>query len=331
MSAKVVLGLDIGGTTCKYGLTTYDGKVLFHNKISSKKYENFEDFAQFIVSEATSYAEKHDYELIGYGIGAPNANFYRGTIEHAPNLIWKGYVSVKGTFSKFTSLPTIITNDANAATLGEKIFGGAKKMSDFVVVTLGTGLGSGIFVNNQLVHGNTGFAGELGHMCVKPGGRHCNCSRRGCLETYVSATGVCRTAFKLLSNYLADSPLRDYTYRTLTAHDVYIHAKEGDFISKKVFEFTGKIFGAALTNTVVHTSPEAIFLYGGLAEAFDLLVPPMQIMFDKRILPIYKGKTKVFRSSLNRKSSAAILGAASLIWDQDMTSTAYQPKRSILT
>jgi len=218
-------------------------------------------------------------------------------------------------FKSHFLLPVVLTNDANAAAIGEMVFGGAKKMKDFIVITLGTGLGSGIVVNGRLVYGHDGFAGEIGHTNVFPGGRQCGCGRRGCLETYVSATGIKRTVFDLLANSLEDSVLRTINFNDLTAEMIAKAAKEGDQIAKKAFDYTASILGQKLADSVAHTSPEAIFLFGGLSKSGDLLLVPTRKYLEENLLAVYRGKIKVLLSEM-KEVNAAVLGASALIWDE---------------
>lgn len=254
-------------------------------------------------------------EMAGIGIGAPNGNFYRGTIEYAPNLHWPGIVPLAEMFRECLQLPAVLTNDANAAAIGEMLFGSARGMKDFIVMTLGTGVGSGIVVNGALVYGHDGFAGEIGHTIFDPNGRKCNCGRKGCLETYTSATGVCHTARELLRRDERASVLRSLDAAQLTAADIAQAAEQGDALALEVFEITGEILGLKLADAVAHTSPEAIFLFGGLANAGSLIFEPTQRHMERQMLNIFKGKVKLLPSGL-RGGKVAVLGAAALAWNE---------------
>lgn len=314
--SEVIVGIDIGGTNTKFGLVSTDGKVLFQSKVRTKDYSDFEQYIDVLSSEIKKSLLETDAgaTIIGIGIGAPNANFYRGTIEQAPNLPWKGIVPIVDVIKKHFDVPVLITNDANAAAMGEMIYGKAKGMKDFIVITLGTGLGSGIVCNGQLVHGHDGFAAELGHVIVNPIGRECGCGRRGCLETYVSATGIKRTVYKMLADYMHDSELRGVSFYDLKTKMIAESANRGDFVARKAFEYTGKMLGEKLADTVVHTDPQAIFLFGGLSLAGDLIFEPTRKYLEETLMPIYKGKVQVLPSGLQNQS-APILGASSLIKD----------------
>ena len=255
-----------------------------------------------------------EFELIGVGIGAPNGNYYKGTIEFAPNLPWKGTINLVEKMGRFfPTLPVIVTNDANAAAVGEMVYGGAKGMKDFLVVTLGTGLGSGFVANGQLIYGHDGFAGELGHVTVSHTGRVCGCGRKGCLETYVSATGIKRTIFKLMADSIADSEFRHITYNDLTAEMITKAALNGDPLAIEAYEYTGMLLGRALADAVSITSPEAIFLFGGLAKAGKYIFEPTKKYMEMHMMPIFRNKVKLLPSGIDGKN-AAVLGASALAW-----------------
>lgn len=313
---EVTVGIDIGGTNTKFGLVDLEGNVLYQNKISTQGYPEFRDYISVLDNAIKAGIAETDNDLIirGIGVGAPNANFYRGTIEYAPNLAWKGIIPIVEIMQKDFNVPVIITNDANAAAMGEMIYGGAKNMQDFIVITLGTGLGSGIVANGQLVYGHDGFAAELGHVTVNPHGRHCGCGRIGCLETYVSATGIRRTVYKLLADYIEDSELRGISFDNLSTKMITECALRGDVVAKAAFEYTGHILGTKLADTVAHTNPEAIFLFGGLSLAGDLIFEPTRRYLEQNLMTIYKNKVKVLPSGLQNQS-APILGASSLVVD----------------
>lgn len=312
----VTVGIDIGGTGTKYGLVDAEGKVLFQDRMPTTSHETFDDFIKDLSIAIDKHIDSKIYKLVGIGVGAPNGNFHRGTIEHAPNLRWKGVLPLANSLEDFFKVPVVVTNDANAAAVGEMIFGGAKEMKDFIVITLGTGLGSGIVANGQLVNGYDGFAGELGHVTIHHGqGRDCGCGRKGCLETYVSATGIKRTVYKLLADHLEDSELRGISFHNLSTKMITEAANRGDTIAKKAFEYTGRILGTKLADTVAHTNPEAIFLFGGLSLAGELIFAPTIKHLEKNLMPIYKGKVKVLPSKLQNQS-APIIGASSLVWNK---------------
>ncbi|HSH50360.1 MAG TPA: ROK family protein, partial [Bacteroidales bacterium] len=273
---KLVVGIDIGGTNVSYGLVTERGKIKLRESFQTNNYKHISDFIDYLserINHATAgFDSKHS--LAGVGIGAPNGNFYKGTIEHAPNLNWKGIVPITDLLFKKINLPVFLTNDANAAAVGEMRYGGAKNMKNFITITLGTGLGSGFVANGQLILGHDGFAGEFGHTTVFHDGRECGCGKRGCLETYVSATGLKRTVVKLLSKAKMDSVLRDYSYNAITSEQIYKAAMNGDQLAMEAFEFTGRILGMKLADAITILSPEAIFLAGGMANAGKLIFEP---------------------------------------------------------
>jgi len=315
---EVSVGMDIGGTNIAYGLVDRSGNVLFSDSVPTATFKSA-DICVTQMSEKINLAVKslNDVKLIGIGIGAPNGNYYNGTIEYAPNLKWQGVIRLKEMFGKnFLSLPVIVTNDANAATIGEMIYGGAKGMNNFILITLGTGLGSGIVANGKMIYGHDGFAGEIGHTFVYLNdGRECGCGRKGCLETYCSATGIKRTVFELLGNSIEASELRNISFNDLTAAMISNAAKNGDKIALRAFDITGRILGIKLADSVAHTSPEAIFLFGGLANAGELIFEPTRKYFEENVLNIFKNKVKILPSELN-ETNGAILGSAALVWKE---------------
>lgn len=318
---KVAIGIDIGGTNTVFGVVDSLGNVLYKDKIHTSTYSDAQRYISELAGEINKIIVKakeknSDLEVVGIGVGAPNGNYYSGTIEYAPNLNFKGVVPVVELLKKHFNFPAIIlTNDANAAAIGEMIYGGAKNIRHFIMITLGTGVGSGLVVNGDMVYGHDGFAGELGHVIVVAGGRECGCGRRGCLETYTSAGGIKRTAFELMAEMKAESKLRDIQFNSLTAKMIYDNAKSGDVIANEAFKRTGWILGKALSDSVAHTSPEAIFLFGGLADAGDLIFKPTKEALEENVLPIFKNKVKILPSQLDG-GNAAILGASALVWKE---------------
>lgn len=314
---EIAIGIDIGGTNTVFGCIDSKGNTIAEGNLPTQTKEHFEDYIEDLIAEIKSSLENTEMEvrIVGVGIGAPNGSYRTGTIENAANLRWKGTLPIAKMVNEKLNVPVKVTNDANAAALGERIFGGAKNMSDFMVITLGTGLGSGIVVNGDLLYGYEGFAGEVGHIIVRPGGRDCACGRKGCLETYVSATGVKRSVYKLLAKHLGESSLRDVPFNNLNAKMVAEAANEGDSVALETFKYTGKMLGEALANVASVTAPEAIFLFGGLAKAGDLLFDPVKEAMDENMLFLYKDKVKLLPSQLG--DDAAILGAAALIWNDE--------------
>lgn len=314
---SVAVGIDIGGTNTVFGFVDRDGKILGEDSIKTAHYDEVEVFVAALFEKIVVTGQKlgDNIEVVGYGIGAPMGNINKGTIEHAADLKWKGIVPLTGLFRKYTDLPVIVTNDANAAAVGEMIYGGAKSMKNFVVITLGTGLGSGFVIDGKLVYGHDGFAGEIGHTAIRPGpsNRDCGCGRKGCLETYVSATGLKRSLLKIMADSNAPSELRQYSFNDLDAKIIHDAAVRGDYIAKRAFTHTGRMLGYKLADVVAHTNPEAIFLFGGLALAKDLIFEPAKEYMEENLLTIYKGKVKLLASELSTQN-AAVLGASSLIW-----------------
>lgn len=315
---EIVAGIDIGGTNTVIGLVTKEGDCLIETTISTRNHNSFDAFIDTIstkIKDLLFQIGKENYTLKGVGIGAPNGSFDLGCIVDAPNLEWKGSLPICNEITKHLNLPAVVTNDANAAALGEMIFGGAKGMKDFIVITLGTGLGSGIVTNGKLVIGHDGFAGELGHTIVEMNGRMCGCGNKGCLETYASATGIKRTIFMQLAQSNKPSVLRGISFDDLTSKMVTEAAINGDSIALDSFEYTGKILGAKLADVVTLFSPEAIFLFGGLAKAGALIIEPTKKYMEELMFPIFRNKVKLLLSGLEGKN-AAVLGAAALIWKE---------------
>lgn len=313
---EVTVGVDIGGTNTKFGIVDREGNVLFQDSISTQGYEEFRDYLKGLSQALRKGLQEADtaYKLLGIGVGAANGNYYKGTIEHATNLKWKGIIPLAEMLREEFDVPALVTNDANAAAVGEMVYGAAKGLKDFIVITLGTGLGSGLVSNGQLINGKHGIAGELGHTTVNYAGRYCNCGKRGCLETYVSATGIKRSVYKLLADHLEPSELRGISFDNLNTKMITDAARRGDLVAQEAFEYTGRILGTKLAETVVHTDPEAIFLFGGLSLAGDLIFKPTIKHMEANLMPVFRGKVKVLPSGLQNQA-APILGASSLVWN----------------
>lgn len=309
------VGIDIGGTNTVFGIVDEQGHILSHDGIKTKDYPDINVYADTVAGHLRSLIEAAGgIELInGIGVGAPNANYYTGQIEQAPNLPWKGTIPLARMLRERLTLPVTLTNDANAAALGEMTYGVAHGMKDFIMITLGTGVGSGIVINGRLVYGHDGFAGELGHVIVRRGGRLCGCGRRGCLETYCSATGIVRTVHEMLSSTDTPSLLRDIPLDKVTSKDIYDAAEQGDKLALEIFRFTGTVLGEAFADFIAFSSPEAIVLFGGLAKAGEFIMAPIREAMDANVMSIYKGKTRLLTSAL-KDSDAAVLGASALAW-----------------
>jgi glucokinase len=315
---EFAIGIDIGGTTTKFGIVNRKGEIIMQDRIPSNKHEVAEDFIDDLYNKLKPMIDSMggNENFVGIGMGAPNGNFYSGTIEYAPNLKWKGIIPIADLMYKKFSLHTKLTNDANAAAMGEYIFGCTKGIKHFITITLGTGVGSGIVIDGKIVLGHDGFAGELGHTIIRPGGRqHKGTGAFGSLEAYASATGVRETAIELLTQYPEqESLLRNYTINKLTSEAVFDCAMQGDNIANEIFEFTGQILGESLANFIMFSSPEAIVLFGGLTKAGDLLLKPTRKAMEANLLPIFQNKVKLLFSEL-KEADAAILGASSLVWE----------------
>ncbi|MCX8104980.1 MAG: ROK family protein [Ignavibacterium album] len=313
---KLVLGVDVGGTNTVFGLVDKIGNVFLLDSIPTQADKSAENLFSRLFEKFHSLSSdaKEEFDLVGIGIGAPNANYYKGTVENPPNLNW-GFVDIINLIKKFSDVPVALTNDANAAALGEMYYGAAKGMKDFIVITLGTGLGSGIVVNGNLVYGHDGFAGEIGHTIFDPQGRQCGCGRKGCLEAYASAPGIKRTVMELIAKTNLKSRLRSISYENLDAKLITELALNGDELALEAFDFTAKVLGIKLADAVAHTSPEAIILFGGLANAGDLLLVPTKKYLDENVFHVFKNKVKILKSELNEGKSA-VLGAAALIWHE---------------
>ncbi len=316
MEKPYVVGMDIGGTNTVFGIVDSRGTVLASDSIKTHQFEKVEDYVDAVCERMRPLLEQFggSDKIKGMGVGAPNGNYYSGTIEFAPNLPWKGIIPLAAMFEERLGIPTALTNDANAAAIGEMTYGAARGMKDFIMITLGTGVGSGIVINGQLVYGHDGFAGELGHVIVEKEGRICGCGRKGCLETYCSATGVARTAREFLVARSEPSLLRNVPAEEIQSKDVYDAAVKGDKLAQDIFEFTGDILGRALANFIAFSSPEAIILFGGLAKSGDYIMKPIQKAMEDNVLNIFKGKTKILLSQL-KDADAAVLGASALGWE----------------
>ena len=317
MEKPYVVGIDIGGTNTVFGIVDARGTIIASSSIKTGAYEDVNDYVDEVCKNLLPLiiANGGVDKIKGIGIGAPNGNYYTGTIEFAPNLPWKGILPLAAMFEERLGIPTALTNDANAAAIGEMTYGAARGMKDFIMITLGTGVGSGIVVNGQLVYGHDGFAGELGHVIVRrENGRQCGCGRKGCLETYCSATGVARTAREFLVARPEPSLLRDIPAEEIVSKDVFDAAVRGDKLAQDIFEYTGRILGEALADFIAFSSPEAIILFGGLAKSGDYIMKPIQKAIDDNILKIYAGKTKLLISEL-KDADAAVLGASALGWE----------------
>ncbi|WP_339735224.1 ROK family protein [uncultured Sunxiuqinia sp.] len=320
---KVAIGVDVGGTNTAIGVVDSEGNVMVKDSISTPSHGDIDRYINELTVAIKELIKSvklvnSDVEILGIGIGAPNGNYYSGTIEYAPNLSFKGVVRFVELLRKsFPELPALaLTNDANAAAIGEMIYGGAKGMNNFVMYTLGTGVGSGLVVNGDLVYGHDGFAGECGHTTLIPGGRLCGCTSKGHLEAYCSAPGMKRTAFEIMArDNAADSLLADKSFKELDSKMIFDAAEKGDKVALEVFELTGKWLGQGLADTVHHLSPEAIFLFGGPTAAGDYIFKPTIESMENHLLPIFKNKIKVLPSKL-KQGDAAIVGASALVWKE---------------
>ena len=305
---ELVAAIDIGGTNTVFALVSREGEIIIRDSIATNSISDFDEYVAVIMKRLNAMAYPH--KILAVGIGAPNGNYFSGTIEFAPNLPWKGVLHLAKTFNKYSGLPAVVTNDANAAALGEKYFGSAKDLDDYIFITLGTGLGSGIVAGGKLIYGHDGFAGEIGHTIIFQDGRPCGCGRKGCLEQYCSATGIVKTYHEILRTHGQITNEHD----TVTAKSIYDLAIKGDTAALQSFESTGNILGFALANSVAYTSPKAIFLFGGLANAGKLLFDAVIESFENNLLSIYKNKIKIIPSGLP-ENDAALLGAASIAWE----------------
>lgn len=314
---SLVIGLDLGGTNSVFGVVDSKGEIIATTSIKTQAYPSVDQYIMESVKAIKQIAEQVGgmEKIRAMGIGAPCGNYYKGTIEHAANLVWaKGIVPLANMFVNELGIPVVVTNDAKAAAMGEMKYGVAVGMTNFVELTLGTGVGSGIVANGQLIYGFDGFAGELGHMIVEPDGRPCGCGRKGCLETYCSATGVVRTTIAMLEESPEATSLRDIATDKLTSYEVYKAAMAGDAMAQKVFKQTGRRIGIACANIATFLSPEAFIFFGGLAQAGELLLRPIEEAYNENVLSLYKGKARFLMSGLDG-AKAAILGASAIAWD----------------
>jgi glucokinase len=313
----LAIGIDIGGTGTKFGIVDRVGNVLFSGDLSTKKHKRVETFIEELYEKVSALVQTvgGSGRIRGIGVGAPNGNFYTGNIEYAPNLPWKGIIPLAQLIQDKFQLPSVLTNDANAAAIGEMTYGAAQGMKDFIMITLGTGVGSGIVANGHLILGHDGFAGELGHTIIIPDGRyHEGTGKYGSLESYASATGVMLTAKEVLKKSKEESILRKIPEDEIDSRKVYDAAMHGDKVAKEIFEYTGKILGMALANFVMFSSPEAIVLFGGLTKAGDLILKPTREHMEANLIQVFQNRVKILVSHL-RESDAAILGASALVWD----------------
>ena len=320
LSNELAIGIDIGGTNTKYGIVNHRGEILEKGDLRTDAYPKVEEYVDALHKALNPIIKKNGDEtettIKGIGIGAPNGNPFSGTIEYAPNLRWRGVIPLCDFVTAKFKMRSVINNDAKAAAIGEMTYGAARGMKDFIMITLGTGVGSGIVVNGQVVYGHDGFAGELGHTTIRPGGRkHPGTGMHGTLETYASATGIAITANEMLDeDPKQQSLMRKYRREEITAKVVAEAAEKGDKIAQDVYRFTGQILGEALANFVMFSSPEAIILFGGVIKAGDLILKPTREHMEKNVLPIFQNKVKLVFSEL-KEADAAILGASALVWE----------------
>lgn len=316
-SQELAIGIDIGGTNTKYGLVNHRGEIIKKGDLRTDAYETIEGFIDALHTTLQPIIDSIEdgKKIKGIGIGAPNGNYYKGTIEYAPNLHWRGVIPLTRLVTDRFNLPSSLTNDANAAAVGEMMYGAARGLKDFIMITLGTGVGSGIVANGHLIYGHDGFAGELGHTMIRPNGRvHWGTGLKGSLEAYASATGIALTAIEMLEQSNEESLLRNLNKEDIDAKIVYDCAIQGDNLALKTYEMTGQILGEALANFIMFSSPEAIILFGGVIKAGDLLMNPTREHMEKNLLPIFQDKVKLIFSEL-KEADAAILGASALVWE----------------
>ncbi|KQT22219.1 glucokinase [Chryseobacterium sp. Leaf404] len=316
LSKQVALGIDIGGTNTKFGLVNHRGQILTKGSLPTDQFSTPEEFVDALYEQIQPLIEEYcEAGIEGIGVGAPNANYYRGTIELAPNLPWKGVIQFADLMTEKFGKPCKMTNDANAAALGEMMYGAARGMRDFIMITLGTGVGSGIVSGGHLIYGSDGFAGELGHTIVKPGGRkHWSTGSEGSLESYASATGIAITAKKMRAEF-PDSMLNQYPEESINSKTVHECALKEDPVAIEVFRYTGQKLGEALANFVMFSSPQAILLFGGVIKAGDFILKPAKLHMERNLLPIFRNKVRLVFSELD-EADAAILGASALVWEK---------------
>jgi glucokinase len=305
---QYALGIDIGGTNIAYGIVDKFGTIKFEKNVPTSNFKTPIDFINYLFLQHEIQDELTN--ILGIGIGAPNGNHFNGTIDYAPNLLWKGCIPLKEMFENIFKLPTMLTNDANAAAVGEKFFGCAKDLKNFVTITLGTGLGSGIFINDNIIYGEHGYAGEFGHIRVIPNGRLCKCGRKGCLETYASSSGVVRTFYEMNSDNKTTSIL--LTYQKITAKDIFIEAQKGDLFATEIVNYTAEILGSALADFCAFSDPKAYVLFGGIAQSGDFFKKKVEVEFEENLLSIFKNKTEIRISSLHEQNAAILGNAASV-------------------
>jgi glucokinase len=328
-SPNYAIGIDIGGTNTEFGIVNHRGEILQKGRIKTNTQPTVELYIDELYDNLMPVIEEWQRagNVLGIGVGAPNGNYYTGLIEYAPNLRWDGVIPLAKLLTDKFGLPCALTNDANAAAVGEMTYGAAKGFKDFIMITLGTGMGSGIVCNGQMVYGHDGYAGELGHTIIRHGGRkHWKTDLEGSLESYVSATGIVLTAREMLQNRTEPSLMRQYDINKINSRIVYECALQGDAIASEVYRFTGQILGEALANFVMFTSPEAVILFGGVIKAGDLFLKATREHMEKNVLPQYKNKVKIIFSELN-EADAAILGASTLVWNINHENVASISKR----
>jgi glucokinase len=305
---KLALSIDIGGTNCVYGLVKKSGEIIYENTIETASFSQCKEFVEFLSKDVDILYNKTN--IVGIGIGAPNGNHFTGEIQYAPNLPWeKGIIPIKSFFEDKFQIPTILTNDANAAADGEKLFGCAKNLDHFIVITLGTGLGSGIYINNQILYGSNGLAGEFGHIRVIQNGRECKCGRKGCLETYASSTGIIKS-FEEFKPKFSDSSL--YSEIKINAKTIFTHALSGDMFAKYLVNFTAEILGNALADFTAFSDPQAYILFGGIAQNGEYFRSLVQKYFEQNLLNIFRDKVQIINSNLHDKNAAILGNAASV-------------------
>lgn len=311
MENQYALGIDIGGTSTEYGVVNKIGEVIYEFDFPTKSFEEPQELVDAIYKDLEDKGYLN--QLIGIGVGAPNGNYFTGNIEYAPNLTWKGIVPLAKMFEQTFGIPALLTNDANAAAMGEMLFGNAKDVKDFVTITLGTGVGSGVIVNGNLVYGHDGFAGEYGHIRIIPEGRLCGCTRRGCLETYCSSTGVVRSINELDSENKAFSSLM--AKENPSAKNVFDEADQGDLFAKEIVEYTARLLGSALADYACFSSPKAYVLFGGIAQHGGDFAKKVKLYMEENMLVIYKNKIDIRVSSLHDRNAAVLGTAAHVFWD----------------